>query len=76
MAIEYDDITDADKLEISDMLSKVSSIDALREEINTDRETGEETWRSQDAELQTEKARLNNLIKGKRQARITGNHGA
>ena len=72
MAIHYDDITNEDKLEIADMLSKMSSIDALREVIQANRDTAEETWKSQDGELQTEKENITKLMRAKRQVNITG----
>ena len=71
MTIEYDTLTDGDKLEIADMLSKIESIDALIEKTEGERETANENWRAKDEELQTERAKLKMMIQGKREARIT-----
>ena len=71
MTIEYDTLTDTDKLEIADMLSKIESIDALIAKVEDEHATAEEEWRAKDAELQTEKANLVITIQKKREARIT-----
>ena len=70
MAINFTDITDTQKLEISDLLSKVESINGSLADIQTVRVTAEIGYAKDEQELEAEKNKVLETIRNLRTTSI------
>lgn len=68
MAITYDDITEANKGQVTDLLSKREALDGALADIQTERATAQVGWSQREQELQAEKNRITEELRKLRKA--------
>lgn len=68
MAIDYDEITDATKLIVADILSKRESIESALADIQTERSLAQIEWDRREQELKTEVNKLTQEVRNVRKA--------
>jgi hypothetical protein len=67
MTITFTSLTDAQKLEVADLMQKIESLDGELARIQTERATEEVEWTAEEQEIKTEK---NKILQGIRDVRV------
>lgn len=67
MTITFTSLTDAQKLEVADLMQKIESLDGELARIQTKRATEEVKWAAEEQEIKTEK---NKILQGIRDVRV------
>jgi hypothetical protein len=71
MTIDYEDLNDAKKKEVTDFLSKREAIDAVLADLQTERAEAELVRTHKEQELKAEKNRLTGELRKLRKATLT-----
>ena len=71
MTINYDEINDTKKMEVTDILSKREAVEGALADIQTERATVELGWKAKEQELQAESNRLTEQLRSMRKATQT-----
>jgi VIT1/CCC1 family predicted Fe2+/Mn2+ transporter len=72
MAINYDEISDATKLIVADILSKRESIESELADIQTERALAQVAWDLREQELKAEVNKLTQEVRNVRKATVSG----
>jgi VIT1/CCC1 family predicted Fe2+/Mn2+ transporter len=71
MAINYDEISDATKLIVADILSKRESIESALADIQTERALAQVAWDLREQELKAEVNKLTQEVRNVRKATVS-----